>query len=728
MDNILTLNQAPAPGDHFLMFRGDTRTFTLTLSRNRKGKAWLRTNIGHAATARKGIFGKVDRDEPPLGRDWFDIPMQRVGDRRFKVTVPLCEVGHFEAKCFFVSAGESTPKWPEGSNTVINVEPADTCCANIIYNAFVRQFGSNKSGGGIPDVSQQGCIQMLDHAGYTVIPKSGTFRDLIKELDFIIGELGCRILQLLPVNPTPTTYGRMGRFGSPFAALSFTAVDPSLAEFDSRATPMEQFVELVDAIHERHAKVFIDIAINHTGWAASIHERHPQWLVRGPDGRIENPGAWGVRWEDLTKLDYRHKDLWRYMVDIFLTWCRRGVDGFRCDAGYMIPVPAWKYIVASVRNEFPNTIFFLEGLGGKISVTRELLNQANFNWGYSELFQNYDRGQIESYLPEAVNISHDDGILVHFAETHDNLRLASRSKTYAKMRTALCALCSLQGGFGFANGAEWFATEKIVVHESPSLNWGAAANQVAEIRRLNTLLKCHPAFHDQTDLKLVQQGDGNCIVLLRHHLPSAKKLLIVANLDDQNQNLASWDPQRVKMHGHVFLDLLTNTEVTALVSQGCCTYLLGPGQVLCLTDKSDDNDFLNNRAGETFSVPRRIEKQCLRAKALDVFAYYHGTRDIGAFDPDNAARMLAQNPLAYCQHLNTLSPEPRVTTWQWPRDVRREVMVPPGHFLLVRADTHFRARIMDDDRVLAHEESLRQADGSYFVLFTAMPVPSGQRN
>jgi starch synthase (maltosyl-transferring) len=273
------------------------------------------------------------------------------------------------------------------------VAPADTCCANIIYNAFVRQFGPNKNGAmGVVDQT----MKSLDDAGYTVIPPSGTFRDLIGELDFIIGHLGCRIVQLLPIHPTPTTYARMGRFGSPYAALSFTAVDPALAEFDPKATPLEQFIELVDAVHARGARLFIDIAINHTGWAAGLHETHPQWLSREPDGQIENPGAWGVVWADLTRLDYRHKDLWQYMADVFLTWCRRGVDGFRCDAGYMIPTAAWRYMIGKVRDQFPNVIFLLEGLGGKISVTRDLLNWADFNWAYSELFQNYDRGQIEA--------------------------------------------------------------------------------------------------------------------------------------------------------------------------------------------------------------------------------------------------------------------------------------------------------------------------------------------
>ena len=220
--------------------------------------------------------------------------------------------------------------------------------------------------------------------------------------------------------------------------------------------------------------LFIDIAINHTGWAASLHETHPQWLSREPDGQIENPGAWGVVWADLTRLDYRHKDLWQYMADVFLTWCRRGVDGFRCDAGYMIPTPAWRYMIGKVRDQFPNVIFLLEGLGGKISVTRDLLNWADFNWAYSELFQNYDRGQIEHYLPGAMEISQTDGTAIHFAETHDNPRLAATSPAYARMRIALCALLSSQGGFGFANGVEWLATEKINVHGSPSLNWGAA--------------------------------------------------------------------------------------------------------------------------------------------------------------------------------------------------------------------------------------------------------------
>ena len=225
------LRQEPAPGCRMLKYRGDTLTFHLTLERPRQGSAWLRTNIGSGKVIRNEIVRNVHLEEVPLGRDWFDRPMVAIDPQHFRITLPLCETGHFEAKCFFLEEGESQPVWPSGANTAVNVEPADTCCANIIYNAFVRQFGPNKSGTFKPHVDPAD-ITALDQTGFAVIPPSGTFRNLIGELDFIIGNLGCRILQLLPIHPTPTTYGRMGRFGSPYAALSFTDVDPALAEFD----------------------------------------------------------------------------------------------------------------------------------------------------------------------------------------------------------------------------------------------------------------------------------------------------------------------------------------------------------------------------------------------------------------------------------------------------------------------------------------------------------------
>ena len=714
----MTLHQDPAPDRRLLRNCGDTVAFTLRLPKPLQGRAWLRSNLGHAQTTRQEIVRQAEADETPLHRDWFDRPMQPVDATSFRLVVPLRQVGHFEAKCYFLADGRRTPLWPEGANTVLNVEPAVNGAANIIYNAFVRQFGPNKDGR-VGHQWSRDAVAELDGQGFAVIPPSGTFRDLIDHLDFIIGELGCTILQLLPIHPTPTTYARMGRFGSPYAALSFLDVDPALARFDPAATPLEQFGELVDAVHARGARLFLDIAINHTGWAARMHGMHPEWLARDDGGRIEVPGAWGVQWEDLTRLDYRHKALWHFMADMFLTWCRRGVDGFRCDAGYMIPQPAWRYMVAKVRQQFPDTVFLLEGLGGKITVTRALLNRANFNWAYSELFQNYDRRQIEAYLPGALDISASDGLTVHFAETHDNPRLAARSHIWARMRTALCALFAPQGAFGFANGVEWFATEKIDVHDAASLNWGAERNQVAAIRRLTDLLKAHPCFRSGTRLALIQADGDNVAVLLRHHRPTDQKVLAVVNLDDQAPMTASWPAAAVGWAAGDVTDLLTGHNRTLGEENGLIRCPLAPGEVLCL---APPNQPAAAHSDGTEHVPW-VEHQRRRTKVLDLVALWCDDR-CGDLDVDALAEALWQDPEALCRRLRPEGSEPGITRWTWPRDQRREVMMPPGHVLLISAPHSFQARLMRDTVVLAVENSLATCDGRHVALLARDKAPA----
>jgi predicted glycogen debranching enzyme len=717
MIHLATPIQEPAPGQRLIRFAGDVLTLRLRLPQPMPGTAWIRTNLGHAAIRRGEIIASVEAHRPFSGHDWTDVVMRPLDDRTFEARLPLVEIGQYCAKCFFLPEGGDQPIWPPGDNAAVKVEPADTCCANIIYNAFVRQFGPNRDGrgGGDPEA-----IAALDRCGYTVIPPSGTFRDFIAHLDFIFDRLGCRIVQLLPIHRVPTTYARMGRFGSPYAALSFTGVDPALAVFDPAATPMEQFLELVDAVHAREGKLILDIAINHTGWAARLHHEHPEWLVRDPAGRIETPGAWGVVWADLTRLDYRRRDLWRYMADVFLTWCRRGVDGFRCDAGYMVPLEAWRYIIAAVRQQFPYTLFFLEGLGGKVSVTRALLQEANFNWAYSELFQNYDRGQIEYYLPPAIEIAEGDGALVHFAETHDNNRLAARSHEFARLRTALCALCAHQGAFAFTNGVEWLATEKIDVHGAPSLNWGATPNLVDHLARLHTLLRWHPVFHDRVVQRLVQAGVGNHVVVERRHGPSGRRLWIAANLDDRNSVTAFW---RCEADPGVWTDLLAGEATPVERVDDLLACPLAPGQVRCLSRHPEDLDLLGGGLGSAFRTPPRALEQRLRAVVLRVYRHYHGDGDLADFDPGAQVAALCKDPEAFCARLDPARPPVApVVTWDWPRDARRRVMVPPGHFLLVRAAHRFRVRLVEGELTLAVEDALPLTDGGFFALLRP-PAP-----
>ncbi len=514
--------QIPAPDSYHLRWVGDAFDVTLKLDAPRRGRAVFRTEIGGARIARRETIEQNDLGVTPLEKHWRDVPMAETAPGVWQVTLPLDEVGIFHGKCCFFPEGETVPQWPQGGNLAVKVETAETRGGNSIYTVFPRQFGS--------------------------------FREVVRRLDFIMGKMGFKIIQTLPVFPVPTTYAVMGEYGCPFAATDFFSVDPAMAEFDGYTTPLDQFRELIGAVHARGGRLFVDLPANHTGWASTLQTHHPDWFNRATDGKFISPGAWGVTWADLIELDYSHPELRAYMAEVFLFWVRNGVDGFRCDAGYMIPEATWKYIVARVREEYPDTVFMLEGLGGKLEVTDALLNRAGLDWAYSEIFQTYDRGTFEWYMPGAIERARKYGALVHFAETHDNDRLAKRGHNWARLRVALAALLSHQGAWGIANGVEWYATEKIDVHGKNDLNWGNPDNLVTFIAKLNYLVTSHPDFAGNEPISLVERGDGNFLAVVRG------STLILANLDCGRGVSAHWDTQTFPASSDPF-DLLTERRV-----------------------------------------------------------------------------------------------------------------------------------------------------------------------
>ena len=376
----------PAPGERLVRFVGDQLSFRLASAEARPlpagWQARLRTNLGRGDVLRQEII-RAHTGQPQIAlASWRDIPMRPGDNGAWSLSLSLTEVGFFKAKAYAVDP-QGRQHWPDGVDFGVSVHPDAYRTGNTIYCAFPRLFGPTKSLATTTDEKLDAQMAALDAKQFTVIPPSGKLRDLIAELPFITGELGCRILHLLPITPTPTTYARFGRFGSPYAVQDLLAIDPALVVFDKRTTGVDQFRELAFATHARGAKVFLDVVINHTGWGATLQEQHPEWYLRNEDGSFVSPGAWGVVWEDLAELDHRAPELWEHMADVFLEWCRRGVDGFRCDAGYKVPTVAWQYIIARVRQEFPDTIFLLEGLGGSWAATETLLTEGGMQWPLS---------------------------------------------------------------------------------------------------------------------------------------------------------------------------------------------------------------------------------------------------------------------------------------------------------------------------------------------------------
>jgi predicted glycogen debranching enzyme len=700
-----------------LRYVGDRIRFTLK-SEPAAPQAFLRTNLGRGSFLQAEIVQEYREelskwDLPaiqgasttlPHGMAWRDIPL-RWKDGEWSTELALTEVGFFNAKAYVVDE-HGRHIWPGGPNTGITVHPNESRTGNVVYCAFTRMFGETKTAvSTVQPVNP--LIERLDKQRYAVIPPSGKFRDLVREFPHIFETLGCRILHLLPVNPTPTTYARFGRFGSPYACEDLTMIDPALVEFDRRTTAIDQFRELTYAAHSRDGRVFLDIVINHTGWGSTLQENHPEWFLRKENGVFVSPGAWGTTWEDLVELDHRMPLSWDYLAEVFVTWCRRGVDGFRCDAGYKVPTAAWRYIIAKVRHEFPNALFLLEGLGGAWAATEDLLTRGGMQWAYSELFQNYSPVQVSGYLDHSIRKSETVGTLTHYSETHDNARLAAQGTSGAKgrawslLRNQLCALASHSGSFAYTCGVEWLATEKIDVHSCRGMAWENSENIVPELTRLSELLREHPCFFDGAVVRRISSTESPVLALSRVSAESPDRVLVLINLDAAEANSVFLPKKTYAELGQPDFDLLGEKPLPTLVRGENVEFRLEAGQSVCLSSART----LGTAGGEY----RRL--RAVHGWAIAALSSVLEPEEIGAHAWRELAEFVEKNPKGFLASLGAISREeamtallpalktaagapifPQVIEWSL-IDRKRVTPLPPKHWLLIKENAPFRATL-----------------------------------
>jgi len=734
----------PAPGSRLLHFVGDCVRFELRdrdhTAPPQGWRAMLRTNLGRAAMLRREIIDAQTLGLRPAGAAWRDLPMRPQPNGTWMLELPVSEPGFFKAKAYLVDP-RGWQHWPDGPDAGISVHPNSYRTANTIYCAFTRLFAETKTARVLADGKKENELTVLDKARYSVIPPSGKLRDLTRNLPHIFDTLGCRILHILPIHPTPTTFARFGRFGSPYAALDLTAIDPALVVFDKRTTGIDQFRELTYETHLRGGRLFLDIVINHTGWGSVLQDNHPDWFLRNPDGTFASPGAWGTVWEDLVELKHQNVKLWDKLASMFLTWCRRGVDGFRCDAAYKVPAAAWQYIIARVHEEYPETIFLAEGLGGSWEATEMLLTEGGMQWAYSELFQNYTGAEIGTYLGYAHSKSEQVGLLVHYSETHDNDRLAAKGRAWSLLRNRLCALTSNNGGFGFTCGVEWLASEKIKVHGCTGLGWGDSDNIIPELAALNRLLCEHPCFFDGARLQRLSPKDSDVYALRRESEEGKDVVLLLVNTDVEKphaiilprssafESSSAPLPDWIDLLGQKApeIQVKKSEEIQVTLPAGACFCLSPTAKPQGLSG----DEYRRARARAAWAV--QALSQCLPARATPNYSWRELTSlvDQSPFDllaaiswlgrqfgdNDDAVAFLAKfGALTSFQKIIEGKPFPRVVEW-FLGSRNRVTLVPPGHWLFIVDSAPFRASLQFQNGDLTENIESIVASGKHIACF-----------
>lgn len=358
----------------------------------------------------------------------------------------------------------------------------------IIYQVFPRWF-TNTVTNTVPDgdISQNGCGK-LNHFTPTLLR---AIRNLgvthIWYTGIIEHATATSYEQFGIKSSTPSVV--KGKAGSPYAIRDYYDIAPDLAE--DVPGRMKEFEKLVLRTHEAGLKVILDFVPNHVA-REYFSDAKPRGtedfgahdntdVAFSPDNSfyympgqefISPTGANDYRefpakatgndcftaapsvndWYETVKLNYGidYRDgsqhfspipaTWQKMLHILRYWAKKGVDAFRCDMAFMVPLEFWHWATEQIKKEFPSIQFIAEIYD--TGLYRPFIEYGGFDYLYDKVTL-YDTlcAILRGNAPASAITScwqTVDGInnhMLHFLENHDELRLASSQFMGSAMET-----------------------------------------------------------------------------------------------------------------------------------------------------------------------------------------------------------------------------------------------------------------------------------------------------
>ena len=216
-----------------------------------------------------------------------------------------------------------------------------------------------------------------------------------------------------------------GNAGSPYAICDYYDVNAYLA--DNPDERMAEFEALLERTHAKGLKVLIDFVPNHVSrdygkvnmtpghpvlgaeddknvhWTESNdfiyypgeHLTLPTPCPEGMEPYAEFPAMAtgnncysshpGINdWFETVKINYCdwHTPTWDKMLDIIRFWASKGVDGFRCDMVELVPPQFFKWLIETIKQEYPSLIFVAEVY--KKDLYGEYIKNVGFDYLYDK--------------------------------------------------------------------------------------------------------------------------------------------------------------------------------------------------------------------------------------------------------------------------------------------------------------------------------------------------------
>jgi cyclomaltodextrinase len=220
-------------------------------------------------------------------------------------------------------------------------------------------------------------------------------------------------------------------------------IDPRLGDDDD-------FDHVVAEAHRRGLRVLLDGVFNHVGVdfpryrEAAHNDASARWF-RGRPGRFH---AFEGHSELIT-LNHDNPEVVEYVADVMAHWLRRGANGWRLDAAYIVPQQFWAATLPKVRELYPDAWFVGELIHGDYAA---VVDAAGFDSATQyELWKAIWSGLNDGNFFELDwAMQRHNAFLASFAPltfigNHDVTRIASRLENPKHLAHALVILLTIGG-------------------------------------------------------------------------------------------------------------------------------------------------------------------------------------------------------------------------------------------------------------------------------------------
>ena len=365
---------------------------------------------------------------------------------------------------------------------------------------------------------------------YEIFPRNfsqaGDFNAITARLDEL-NQLGVNVLWLMPIHPTGEKM-KKGSLGSPYAVRDFYAINPDYGTTND-------FKRLVAEAHQRNLKVIMDIVAGQTAWDSVLME-HPDFYMKDTNGMIIPPKP---DWTDVAGLDYSNPAVRQYMIDMMKYWLREfGVDGFRCDVAWTVPVDFWEAARAELEKINPQVIIIADA-GAKPTMLSKAFDM-DYSWNlYSTLNTVMSSLEPAYYLKESWQ--HTDqqfpkgALHLHFTDNQSEVRALARYGIDGALAAQVLML-TLDGVPLFYNGMEvgdaTESTDPALFEKMPVFWHPGGRPPLRDIYRdLIKLRKQNAAFYNGEVIWLQNTAPGEIVSFLRQDAKG--EFLVLINLSSR---------------------------------------------------------------------------------------------------------------------------------------------------------------------------------------------------